>query len=436
MEYSVIIATMWKDMKSLLCMLSVYEQCPYIREVIIINNDNANAFDLSAYNKVKIYSAKRNLYVIPAWRYGVSQAVCDKVIIANDDIIIEGEFDVLIEKINVALRKGDVVGFSSICFPNKREFSHSSTITLKKSAKDVLPYGFGVFMVLHKTDYYIPPILRVWYGDRYLYTQLNAWVITGGVKVITQMSMTTKTMVDELKKQRKIEQEYYSRNKYLFHKNKTSSVAIVCVLKEGGDFKQKDVLRLQRNIARYVTTPYTFYCLTDMSFEKNTVNCIPLTKNYPGWWSKIELFQSKRFKEEYILYFDLDTVICNNINTMLTQRRSFIGLMSLCRRRVAKNYMASGVMMWENTGKYDFLFNEFTMRQTTTFRGDQDYISDSLWRRKIKPLYWQNIVNGIYSYKLNYLTGQVLLDDITVLCFHGKPRPNDITDFKIARHYE
>ncbi len=206
------------------------------------------------------------------------------------------------------------------------------------------------------------------------------------------------------------------------------SIAVTCVLKTGGDFNMEDVTRLYKCIEQNTTVEHTFYCLTDANTSNKVLPfiCLPLIKNFAGWWSKIELFKPHQFKEDYVLYFDLDTVILQNIDIMLQQERSFIGLDAFNPKHSNPNYVASGILFWKNDGKYFFLFQKFSVALMRKYRGDQDYISDALQAHRIKPCHWQKVCKGICSYKKHYLTGETLLRDITVLCFHGQPRPKEV----------
>lgn len=173
-------------------------------------------------------------------------------------------------------------------------------------------------------------------------------------------------------------------------------------------------------IRENVTLPFHFYCLTDIPYFELTP-FKPLVRNYKGWWSKIELFRPGLFEEDRVLYFDLDTIILDNIDDMLIEYEDFIGLYPFNpKKQLQKGYMASGIMGWKN-GEVDFLFNEFKYPPKNNHPGDQDYISDSLQKHGIEPAYWQNLVRGIGSYKRNLLLRKH--HTFRVVCFHGKPRP-------------
>lgn len=69
------------------------------------------------------------------------------------------------------------------------------------------------------------------------------------------------------------------------------------------------VLRLRSMVARKLDIPHRFVCLTNTEVEG--VECIPLERDLPGWWSKIELFGHDLGR---VLYYDLDTILTESQN--------------------------------------------------------------------------------------------------------------------------
>ncbi len=89
---------------------------------------------------------------------------------------------------------------------------------------------------------------------------------------------------------------------------------VICVLRSGGVYFPGYVSRLQQAVEKHMTVPHEFVCLTDVDFlDIPGCTVIPLKHNWPGWWSKIELFHPD-LPDDYYLYFDLDTLILKNIN--------------------------------------------------------------------------------------------------------------------------
>lgn len=198
---------------------------------------------------------------------------------------------------------------------------------------------------------------------------------------------------------------------------------VMCVLKSGGkDFNLDYVVKLRNMIARHTTIPYRFVCLTDTTIDPSICDTLPLRSNLAGWWSKLELFVPDQVDSNYIVYFDLDTVIIRNIDTILTLKSEFAALGGWIPgpNRSSVGNFGSGMMVWRNHGKFAFLHDEF--KNDFYKHGDQEYIANSLVKHGIQYETLQNLTTGIYSYKRNCLKG--IPDDARVICFHGHPRPH------------
>lgn len=204
-------------------------------------------------------------------------------------------------------------------------------------------------------------------------------------------------------------------------------IAVICVLKSGGDFTPSDVGKLKIMLGKNTTVPYRFYCLTDVHGMNNCVETLPLLNNYPGWWSKIELFRDDLVEADRIVYFDLDTIILANIDDLLLQDKCFIGLRPFnLKRSKWEGYVASAILSWHNNSTYNFIFNDFNyVHHSSVFKGDQDYISNILTERDKLFYHWQDLVSGICSYK-RHVRSRGLLEGMRVVCFHGFPRPYDL----------
>lgn len=204
---------------------------------------------------------------------------------------------------------------------------------------------------------------------------------------------------------------------------------IVCVLKSGGDFDHRWVDALERTIWDKVTEPHRFWCLTDidnlMLSPKIAVLYVRLREGWPGWWSKIEMFRPGLFPDgEPVLFFDLDTVILRDIthlagaiDTDLVLLRDFYRLQTA---------WGSGVMGW-TAGCFTEIFETFrhdVRTYTRKFRSDQQFIQ--CWVPDSQVRFWQDEFPGqLVSYKV-HCTEKVPAA-AHVVCFHGKPRPHEIS---------
>lgn len=155
--YSVVIPTMWKSNRTL-DLLIRYSNCDLVKEIIIIDNNPSLSIDLSQIKKLKkIYSGK-NIYVNPAWNFGVRMSSCEKIIISNDDI----SFDVD-KLLYFMLDKSGVFGMHHSGINSHEE------VELDLIDGDCIGSGWGCLIFLEKSQYKeIPDSIKVLYGDNWI----------------------------------------------------------------------------------------------------------------------------------------------------------------------------------------------------------------------------------------------------------------------------
>lgn len=222
-------------------------------------------------------------------------------------------------------------------------------------------------------------------------------------------------------------------------------ITVACVLKSGGDYDTAYVRRLQEGVATHLSVPNRFVCLSDVD-----VPCerIPLVHGWPSWWAKMELFKLRGA----VLYFDLDTVIIGNVDQLaahiLNDQESLIMLRGFYRQD-----QCSGILGWN--GDVSRIFDRFygecangaKFKQKSNkpyafvglqhFRGDQEWLAYYLknvdnW---LSVTMAQDIMPGIYSYKVDIRQTGKAPDDTKIICFHGRPRPAELPANHELRNY-
>jgi lipopolysaccharide biosynthesis glycosyltransferase len=212
---------------------------------------------------------------------------------------------------------------------------------------------------------------------------------------------------------------------------------IVTVLKSGGQYTEKNVEILHNNIKKFVSFPHKFVCLTDLdtgNYEK-----VKLEKNYPAWWSKMELFKI----EGPVLYLDLDTIVVNSLdplyNEIMKETNDFCVLRDVhsALKNPQNRCIASGVMAWKKSKKHIFdKFEKDSEENMKKYRGDQECLSRLLLpeeKRNVK--FFQDLLpNFIVSYKVSIrskiISEDVLKHQVGVIVFHGFPKPWQQSEIK------
>ena len=208
---------------------------------------------------------------------------------------------------------------------------------------------------------------------------------------------------------------------------------VACVLRSGKEYGAQDVQWLW-NAVRGNYPHARFICLSDVPVPCERVS---LQHNWPGWWSKMELFRPDI--PDDLLYIDLDTVVTGDLRQIANARRltmlgDFYHLDRLAsgvlflpfaeRAAIWKRWIADPAGIIAACERFD----------ANGVRGDGKFLGELLAGRAQS---WQSILPGqIVSYKVHVRKkqhpresgdGTVPLD-ARLVCFHGQPRPSALKD--------
>jgi hypothetical protein len=197
-------------------------------------------------------------------------------------------------------------------------------------------------------------------------------------------------------------------------------LTVACVLKSGGEYTQDHVRHLRDGVARHLALEHRFVCLTDTPMSD--VHSILLQHDWPGWWSKIELWRPGLF-DGPVIYLDLDTVICRPIDDIVLGHRFTV----LRNMWVADGHprIGSGLMAWnaDLSAIYETFRTDPPWFQSQCVTkdnwGDQGFIQR---HTPIAPERWQTRHPGrVVSFKRECQAG--VPPRASIICFHGQPRP-------------
>lgn len=204
-------------------------------------------------------------------------------------------------------------------------------------------------------------------------------------------------------------------------------LTVACVLKSGGIYDATWVARMRDGVARNLPVEHRFVCLSDVD-----VPCerIPLEHDWPGWWSKIELFRL----DGPVLFFDLDTAIVGDLTDVALAAidRPFIALRDFYR----PDGLGSGILAWDVLFRAKKIYEAFrsdaaAIMRRVGGRGDQGFLEQFLNLSGV--MRWQDIIPGqVVSYKAHCRRGQSPVDGrmieggipagARVVCLHGQPK--------------
>ena len=188
-KFSIIIPTMWSS-NYLIKMMDIYDRCDLIDDVILIDNAPNRKFKLTS-KKLNIVTKGSNIYVNPAWNWGVNLAKNDNIIIMNDDLLFnENDFIDLLNQSAAVLKDNMIIGPAESCFSQR-----GLTIDKLKinETNNLFNYGFGTCMIMKSSSYtIIPDDILIFHGDVMQY-KTNKVFLFSGIEIKTPMSATLKT---------------------------------------------------------------------------------------------------------------------------------------------------------------------------------------------------------------------------------------------------
>lgn len=220
------------------------------------------------------------------------------------------------------------------------------------------------------------------------------------------------------------------------------TVACVYKLEKDGPYGPEDVHRLAHGVHDHLTIPYRFLCLSDIaaSFSCQHVHAAArLEHRWRGWWAKLNIFGLKG----PVLYLDLDTVIVGSLDELAYRVIESDKLLML--RGFYRGDRCSGIMGWGEGVSTQWILDSFiadlrnppayvqtetALRMTfknRTFRGDQEWLDHLLNTTMTPTAFVQDLASGIYSYKVD-VRDKGLPEDARIVCFHGKPRPREVSE--------
>ena len=244
----------------------------------------------------------------------------------------------------------------------------------------------------------------------------------------------------------KTTRQYYEQN----------GIHCACVI-HGEYYPWEYVEKLYSSLQRHFSYPVHLHVWTEAArdvpkhFIKHELRDLGVKGPKKSWWYKMQLFNPKAHKGR-LFYFDLDVVITSNLDWMLHLSEDKFWAVRDFRYlfRKSKSWNFNSSVMVFNTETWSGLWKKFKqasdyyMRQ---FNGDQDFVNTEVpqnhkgfldWN-KIKSFRWQVQDGGIdFIYRTYPNKGKPrdhIFHDLSIVIFHGEPKPHEITDDDVKRHW-
>lgn len=212
-------------------------------------------------------------------------------------------------------------------------------------------------------------------------------------------------------------------------------MTIALVLKSGGVYTEDYVRALVNQLRYYGCYRDRIVCLTDLPLLSTEYDAIPLKRNAPSWWSKIELFTKGLF-EGTVLYFDLDTLVIDEISELVELCEQHDKPLFLLGANVVAHehqWLASGMMSWKGDVLYK-IYEEFfsvgfdkiidearKLPAIAGQRGDQGFIRRILSRSQY-DFFQDHLPDNYLQFKRHVHKDLQKAHDCRVINWSGEPR--------------
>lgn len=218
---------------------------------------------------------------------------------------------------------------------------------------------------------------------------------------------------------------------------KTDNIQFVSLF-WGSKYSEQYIEKLYHSIRRHCSYKIPFVLLTDKKGlivdsapEIETQLC---PTDWFGWWQKIHLFNAAVMRRRFSIFIDLDVILLKNIDYLL----SYVGKYELVYAQDLIDALSSSFLITDTESRLskDVIKNFDPAYWVKEEDIDQDYL-----RLFIKKADYN--IQGLapqdhYSYKYlvdldnwrektsNTLYEERTFSELTMLNFHGKPKPEDL----------
>jgi len=210
-------------------------------------------------------------------------------------------------------------------------------------------------------------------------------------------------------------------------------ITVACVwwgTQYGIDYVEK----LRNMVARHLTIPYTFVCITP--HEKVPEGVVrmrpPIAPSAEGWWQKVGLFSPDLFGPSMrVMYFDLDVVIINSLDKIASASDPFCMIENFGPNKghAAHN---SSCMVWTPTKRTAEIFTKFSDDVMRELHGDQCWI----WRVMLDDIRdWERYQCISYKYEKAQAQWRHRTPETSVIIFHGQPKPHHCKEPEIINNW-
>lgn len=236
-----------------------------------------------------------------------------------------------------------------------------------------------------------------------------------------------------------------------------SSTVIDCACVIHGDaYSWIYVERLHNMLSRHLTRGIRLHVYTEAErpvpapMIKHVLPDWGITGPRRSWWYKITLFNLDEYAGP-MLYFDLDTVIVDNIDWICDLPTTWFWTVQDFKYlyRPGSQSINSSIMWWD-TRQFAEVWQNFQQQNLQTiikqYRGDQDYLNQVLPSSQVRFLdperirswRWQCLEGGMHPNRQKRVRDipTQITPETDIMIFHGHPKPHEIQDPVVQQHWQ
>lgn len=213
-------------------------------------------------------------------------------------------------------------------------------------------------------------------------------------------------------------------------------LTVACVWKVGPGHPGPDYAeKLARAVARHLDTPHRFVCLTDHDGEIEGAEVIPLRHDWPGFWSKIELFRPGLFTGP-VLYLDLDTIVCGSLDAIAATPDPVVASWDL-----QHGWLNSSVLLWrvDLPCVYEAMCADpkavMARYESGDLWGDQGLLQHTLSREGIPWVWLQEAHPAAVWWHPNAFRQQPAPAEVGLSLWYGHPKPHEVRSAWVQEHW-
>lgn len=210
----------------------------------------------------------------------------------------------------------------------------------------------------------------------------------------------------------------------------------ICCLKWGSLYKPEQYNILYSMVARNLSIPFSFVCLTDDAQGlRPEIQCYPIPHDLPYWWGKVALYKESipGVSTEKVLFLDTDVVILGSLDEIVNYPSDFAMARDFPQANCPACYEkdVNGSVILLKVGARQEVWNKYVelgmpqMPLSAAGKGCFTLGGQGIINRYRIPVD-QFPDSWVRSYKDNNMAVNGPGKDCVIAFFHGQPKPWDV----------